>query len=89
MTRETLTEILRQVAQEVEGGFVVAKGRELAVHLGKPGDGSLAIGPVCRIDLEKTWVRFTTSRSQQFFALYEDVTVVAEGPEGRSGFWNG
>lgn len=89
MTRDTLTEILRHVAQEAEGGFSVAKGRELAVHLGKPGDGGLAVGPVSRVDLEKTWVRFTTSRGQQFFALYEDVTVVAEGPEGRSGFGNG
>ena len=88
MTRETLTEILRHVSQEAEGGFVVPKGRDLAVHVGKPGDG-LAIGPVARIDLEKTWVRFTTSRGQQFFASYEDVTVIAEGPEGRSGFWNG
>ena len=88
MTRETLTEILKQVAQEGEPAFVVPKGREVAVHLGRPGD-SLAIGPVARVELEKNWVRFTTNRGQQFFATYEEVTVVAEGPEGRSGFWNG
>lgn len=88
MTREALTDILKHVAQASEHAFVVPKGRELALHLGRPGEG-LSVGPVARIDMDKTHVRVTTTRGQQFFVTYEDVSVVAEGPEGRSGFWNG
>lgn len=88
MTRETLVEILRNVTQAADQQFIVPKGRDIALHLGRPGEG-LSIGPVARFDLEKSHVRVTTTRGQQFFATYEDVSVVAEGPEGRSGFWNG
>jgi len=88
MTRETLVEVLRHVTQASDNAFVVPKGREVALHLGRPGEG-MAIGPVARVDLDKSHVRVTTTRGQQFFATYEDVSVIAEGPEGRSGFWNG
>jgi hypothetical protein len=88
MTRETLTEILRHITQATDAAFVVPKGREVALHLGRPGE-ALAVGPVARVDLDKNHVRVTTTRGQQFFATYEDISVVAEGPEGRSGFLNG
>lgn len=88
MTRETFTEILRHITQSVENAYVVPKGRDVALHIGRPGEG-MPVGPVARIELEKNHLRITTTRGQQFFASYEDVSVIAEGPEGRSGFWNG